>query len=286
MSSDRPDPAAEPQLPPSPLWISRRTAGRIMVGVAVVGFVLAIVGTAVAWQLVGQLGRSTDRSLALGQEALISVDATLDLADGVIEAVDGGLGSVSSTLGAVAGTVDGSFAVASATADLARDLGPSLERVDDALGSLEAVTGTVDTVLRQLSQIPFGPSYDPETPFNEAISDVRRDLAPIAASLEAAADDLDQFVNGSDDLAGELLGLQAEVDALRASLAGSGALIEDYRRTSAQAALLAASTRSELDDDLTRSRIFIVVLGLTVAVGQIVPAWVGRTLLSGPGPVA
>ncbi len=285
-----PDESRADETPPSPertpLWISQRAAGRTMVGVAVFGLVLSIVGTVVAYQLVGQLGRSSDQSLALGQEALVSLDATLVLADGFLDAVDGGLGGVSATLEAVAGTVEGTTAVAGATAELADEIVPSLERVDEGLGSLESAAGTVDTVLRQLSQIPFGPSYDPETSFDQALGDVRQDLAPIAESLRRTSEDLARFADGSEDLEGELLALRAEVETVRSSLTGSGALIQDYRRTAAEAARLADRTRGDLGDDLGRSRIVIVLMGISVAVGQIVPAWLGRTLLMGPGPVA
>jgi hypothetical protein len=263
----------------APRWVSRRMAGRVMVGVAVVGVVVSLVGTIVAWQFVGQLSRSSDRSLALGEDALVTLDATLDVAEEVIGAVDDGLEGVVSTLDVVADVVSDTATVSESTAALAGEIAPSIEGIDDALRSLESVTGSIDSVLRQLSSIPFGPRYDPETSFDAAVARLRADLVPIADSLEGAAAELGEFAEGSDALTAELAALAGDVEEVRRQLAGSEALLDAYRVTTADALDLAGTTRDDLGTDLARTRLLIVLLGLTFAVGQIVPAWVGRELL-------
>jgi hypothetical protein len=60
---------------------------------------------------------------------------------------------------------------------------------------------------------------------------------------------------------------------------GSSALLDQYRASAAEALELARASRDDLETDRTRSRIAAVVLGLTIALGQVVPAWVGRELL-------
>ncbi|CAN5490992.1 hypothetical protein BH23ACT3_BH23ACT3_11510 [soil metagenome] len=263
----------------APRWVSRRMAGRIMVGVAVVGVVVSLVGTAVAWQFVGQLSRSSDRSLALGEDALVTLDATLDVAEEVIGAVDAGLEGVVSTLDVVADVVSDTATVSESTAALAGEIAPSIDGIDEALQSLESITGSIDTVLRQLSQIPFGPRYDPDTSFDAAVARVRADLVPIAESLEEAAAELGDFAEGSDALNAELAALVGDVEEVRRQIAGSEALLDAYRATTADALDLAGTTRDDLGTELARTRLLIVLLGLTFAVGQIVPAWVGRELL-------
>jgi hypothetical protein len=263
----------------APRWVSRRMAGRVMVGVAVVGVVVSLVGTIVAWQFVGQLSRSSDRSLALGEDALVTLDATLDVAEEVIGAVDDGLEGVVSTLDVVADVVSDTATVSESTAALAGEIAPSIEGIDDALRSLESVTGSIDSVLRQLSSIPFGPRYDPETSFDAAVARLRADLVPIADSLEGAAAELGEFAEGSDALTAELAALAGDVEEVRRQLAGSEALLDAYRVTTGDALDLAGTTRDDLGTDLARTRLLIVLLGLTFAVGQIVPAWVGRELL-------
>jgi hypothetical protein len=102
---------------------------------------------------------------------------------------------------------------------------------------------------------------------------------PIADSLEGAAAELGEFAEGSDALTAELAALAGDVEEVRRQLAGSEALLDAYRVTTADALDLAGTTRDDLGTDLARTRLLIVLLGLTFAVGQIVPAWVGRELL-------
>lgn len=249
-----------------------------MMAVAAFGVVVALVGTVVAWQFVGQLSSSADRSLVIGEDALVTLDATLDVAEDVLGSVDEGLGGVVSTLTVVGEVVEDTASVSTATVELAGEIAPSIDRIDEALESLQSVTGTIDTVLRQLSQVPFGPSYDPETSFDQAIADVRADLTPIGESLRNAADELGTFSEGSGDLTAELSELAADVEEVRRSLAGSEALLESYRTASSEALLLAQETRGDLDADLGRTRLLIVLLGIALAAGQIVPAWIGREL--------
>lgn len=264
--------------------MSLRTAGSLMIAVAVIGVVTAGVGSVVAWQSIGQLGDSVDRSLALGEEALSSVDSTLDIADDAFVALDQGLATVSETLDAVAVVVEETAGVSNAAAILAGEVAPSLERVDEALGTLQSVTGSIDGVLRQLSQIPFGPSYDPDTSFDAAIRNIRDDLAPIADSLRDAADELGGFAAGTESLRTETRQLAADVTALRVSIAGTGILIDAYRDTATNAIELAGQSRADLDEEIGRSRLLVVLLGLTFALAQFVPAWLGRELLASSRP--
>ncbi len=261
--------------------IGRELVGKVMVGISVLGLVASIVAAVVAWQVIGQLGRSVDESLAVGVDALATVELTLDVADDVVTAVDDGLGSVGATLDAVADLVDEVVVVSGTTAELAADVGPAIARIDDALGTLEGVTGTVDRVLRQLSGIPFGPSYDPEVPLDETIAAIRDDLAPLADSLLEAGSDLEGFVAGSAVLRAELDALNDDVARVRSSLAGSGELIESYRRSAGDALVVSARSRDDLDADVLRARVLVVALAATFAAGQIVPAWLGRELIAG-----
>ena len=95
---------------------------------------------------------------------------------------------------------------------------------------------------------------------------------------------LESFSDSSDELSSDLAALVQNVAAVRTALGGSADVLEEYRAAAADARDLASRTRSDLDGDLLRTRVLIVILGVTVAVGQIVPFWVGRELLLEPAP--
>ncbi|MEP4648776.1 MAG: hypothetical protein ABJ314_01220, partial [Ilumatobacter sp.] len=62
----------------------RRTVGRVMIAVAAVGVVVALVGSVVAWQLVGSLDDSSRQTLDVTIDTIDSIEASLDLAAGVL----------------------------------------------------------------------------------------------------------------------------------------------------------------------------------------------------------
>lgn len=260
---------------------SRRTIGTAFVAIAAFGAVVSLVGTVVVWQFVGSLSRDTDRSLELAVDALVAIDATLDVADELVTSLDDGLAGVASTLEVVGATIEDTAQVASATAGVAAEVAPTLDRVDDALGSLSSISGAIDSTLRQLSRLPFGPSYDPDTSIVTVLDDLRDDLGPIGERLDAAAVELDGFAGTTGELRDEVDGLAADVDAIRTSLAGSAALVEVYRTTVADAAELADTTRGDLGDDLARTRLVIVLAGFALVLAQAVPLWLGLELRRG-----
>ena len=262
-----------------PAWMNRRLAGRAMIAIAAMGFATAIVGTIVAFQLIGQLGTNVDRSLRIGEETLVTLDDTIDAADEVVTSVQSGLATIEATLGTVNESVGDTAALASTTSALASALPPNLERIDDALATLEQLGGTIDDVLSGLSSIPFAPDYDPALPLDDAVAGVRAGLEPLTRDLEGVAEELDELTSGSDDLQSQLSDLTDDVTSTRRALHGSSALLDQYRASASDALELARASREDLDTDRTRSRVMVVVLGLAIALGQAVPAWVGRELL-------
>jgi methyl-accepting chemotaxis protein len=259
--------------------MNRRLAGRAMIAIAAMGFVTAILGTIVAYQLIGQLGTNIDRSLRIGEETLVTLDDTIDAADEVVTSVQSGLVTIEDTLTTLNESIADTTSLASTTSELASALPANLERIDDALATLEEIGGTIDGVLSGLSDIPFGPDYDPAVQLDEAVAGVRAGLEPLAGDLESIAGELDDLTSGSDDLRGQLDDLTTDVTATREALDGSAVLLDQYRASAAEALELAQASREDLDTDRTQSQVMVIVLGLAIALGQAVPAWIGRELL-------
>ena len=108
---------------------------------------------------------------------------------------------------------------------------------------MEEIGGTIDGVLSGLSDIPFGPDYDPAVQLDEAVAGVRAGLEPLAGDLESIAGELDDLTSGSDDLRGQLDDLTADVTATREALDGSAVLLDQYRASAAEALELAQASR-------------------------------------------
>ena len=59
--------------------------------------------------------------------------------------------------------------------------------------------------------------------------------------------------------------------------------MQQYRASVADARVLALGTKNDLDLSVALVRILLVVGGVTLLLGQIVPLWLGRSLLDDIG---
>ena len=156
--------------------ISRR-APTILRSIAVAGVLVAIVGTVVIWVFLSDLEETTDRSLLIGEQATVTLNDTIDVAEQVLNAVDDGLTTVQSTLSTIDDVLQSTAGLADATGSLSATLPASFDNIDAALATVQRLGETVDSTLSALSSLPFGPDYDPSVPFPEAVGDLRQALA-------------------------------------------------------------------------------------------------------------
>ena len=246
--------------------------------VAVAGVIVAVGGLVVAWTFLGQLERSVDRSLTIGEEAADALEQTIDVADDVITSVDEGLVAIGDTLETIRGTIDDTAGVAASVAGFADGLPASVDDIDGALSTVESLSATVDDALRALSAVPFGPDYDPDVPLPEAVGDLRASLGPITDDLERVASELSSFAAGSGELRARADALRADVESTRQALQQSDALLETYRRTTQAAGDLAVTSREDLTTSMRWTRATVVALAAELAAAMFVPWWLGGVL--------
>jgi hypothetical protein len=259
--------------------MTRRNAGRTMIVVACVGLIASITGVVVGWRLLGQLETNVDESLALTGDALVSLDASLDVADSVIASVAQGLTTVEQTLTAVDTSFHDGTSVLDDVATTTEQLPPSFARLDQALANAQEAAVVIDDAVAQLDRLPIGVNIRSDAAIAPSIQQVRTELGPLAQNVDAATDDLRRLSASSTDVSEHVSQLRSNVADVNRQLTRSSNLIDAYRDTAHEAQDLARRSRSDLGGDITLSRVLLVILGLAVAVGQIVPFWVGRELL-------
>lgn len=256
-----------------------------MVVIAVSAAVVIVLASALAWQVSRQVGRSVDQSLALTEEALVTVEASLEVADDIVEAIDGSLGAASRSLTTIAEALEGTIGLIEVTADLAEETGPALDGLDGTLADVQEAARTIDRILEQVSSLPLVPSYNPEVRLDASIAGVREDLAPIASSLNRAGDDLAEVERSTGRLIDDLGAISVQIDLVRERTSGIGLLLEGYRDTVDEARLVAERSRSDLGIDIGRAGVAIVLLGLVLTVSQFSTLWIGLRLRAGSDPL-
>jgi len=279
--------APEPNCDRGRRWMrsaqARRRVGRTMVSVAVVGLIMSVTGTVVAWRVAGELNGSTRATLDVTIETIDSVENSIDLADRVLVATMTSIDTVNEILAAVAESVDAGTGVVDEIDDLTSTVGPALADATVALRQLEGVGSTIDDLLGNLSSIPFGPDYRPDRGLGETIGDFADEIEKLPAAFTKTSTDIQVFNTALDDLQVEIGQLSRDVADVSAGLDGTDAVIDQYRRNISDARLVAVTTRERLDGDVGLIRLLLVIGGINLAVGQIVPFWIGRELLDGIG---
>lgn len=275
--------------PQGPWWvrrwrspIARRRAGLAMVAVAAAGALTAVAGTVAGWIFVGQLNDTSTESLDVTEQALDAVDDTIDLADDVLVSTNEAVGALAEALEAVSGSFDSATGAIDDIADLATTIGPSLEEATTTIRRLESLGGNIDGVLGALSDIPFGPDYDPDDGLGETFGRLAESLEPVPAELDSTAAGLREFTESAGGLQEQLDELAASVRAVDDDLATTDQLVEQYRASVTDARDVAQRAGDDLDGTVTWLRVLIVIGGVSLLFGQIVPLWVGRELLLPP----
>lgn len=266
--------------------ISRQALGKVLVGAGCLSLVLSLAGVAVGYHLVGQVDSSVDDSLTLTGDALHAVSNTIEVSKTMVTSVRDGLTTVSATLRSVEQSLDAS----TGTLDgvqlfLAGSLPDSIDAVNQVLPTLVDVAGNIDDALRALSNVPFGPDYNPAVPFDEAVGNLSIALATLPADLRTLSRQFDDFEVAAAQVRSDLGDLASVVDGLSKQIDDVDGLLDEYSVTTAQAEVLARQSRGDLGDSAALAKLMVVLLGIVFALGQIVPIWLGRTLMSEGRPM-
>ena len=249
-----------------------------MIGVGIAGMLIAVFGMVVGWIFVGQLATASDDTLEVTLQSLDAIDDTIDLADEVLGSSTDAVAALAGSLAAVSASFDAGTRAIDDIAGLATTVGPSLEDAGRTVRRWRASATTSTRCWRALSNLPLAPDYDPDAGLGETFGQLADTLETLPGQLESTATSLTDFTGQADELQQQLDDLAASVGSISDDLAtrrvGRAVPGERDRRPA-----LALSANNDLDTGVVLMRILLVVGGITLLFGQIVPLWLGRSLL-------
>jgi phage-related tail protein len=260
--------------------ISRTLAAKVLLGIGGVGVAASLVGMLVGLRTVAALDDAVVDSGALTAQALVSLDSSVALAQETIATLEDTVGRTETTTRELAGAFREGEALFVETAELSEEeIAPSVAAVQDALPGLIEAAAVIDGALVALSAVPFGPTYEPPEPFDESLRRVERELDGLPEHLQDQAElireagaSLGAVREGTTDVADHLA-------TLHERLRSAAALLDGYAETASEAAELVADSQARLGRQLQAVRIMIVVLGIILAAGQVLPLSAGWFLL-------
>jgi methyl-accepting chemotaxis protein len=256
-----------------------RLAGRLMIGVGVAAMLIAVFGMVVGWIFVGQLASASDDSLDVTLQSLDAIDDTIDLADDVLVSTADGITALAGTLTAVSQSFDAGTQAIDDIAGLATTIGPSLDDAGSTVRRLERIGDDIDSVLGALSSLPLAPDYNPSAGLGDTFGQLADTLEALPGQLESTAGSLTEFTGSADELQQQLDALAGSVQSISDDLGDTGTLVDQYRASVDDARQLALEANNDLDNGVILMRILLVIGGVTLLLGQVVPLWLGRSLL-------
>jgi methyl-accepting chemotaxis protein len=258
--------------------IDDRTAGGVMIGVAVAGIVVALLGAVIGWNLVGRLNAAAGDTLTVTTDALTTIENTIEVSDDVVGSTLEALEAVELTLSELVGAVETTQPLLESLGDLGEEAAPNLESASETLRSLEEVGDTIDGLLITLGGLPGVPRYNPDTSLGEQFGQLADDIEPLADTLRDTADGIGPTVEATADLQERLSILEGAVRDVRQDLTRSDDLLSEYSATATAARQVTEDTGRNLSTDVAAARVMIVLAALVFAAAQIVPFWFGREL--------
>jgi hypothetical protein len=256
-----------------------RRVGRLMRTMGVIGVLAGVVAVAVALWLLHDLDTLLGRSLTLTSESLATVDASLTVASDSVSTVNDGLEDAEQTSRGLEDSLDEGADLLRQTARLTRyDIATSLESFERSLPALIQVSGTVDRTLRAVDDLPVGPEYDPEEPFDETLLALQDDLDGLPEDLRDQADTIDDAGDNLGRVGRQSVEIADSLTEVRTNLEEAGRVLGEYQTTAGRARDLLEQTQSDLDRRLWVLRGLVIVLGVIYCFGQILPIYLGKRM--------
>jgi len=255
--------------------------GRFLTVLGISGLVAVLVAGVLGIGIVVALGNSMERSLAVTADAVTAADDTVALAAETIGVVSDSFDTLVPSAELAASAFDDANTVFGDTVEVVTvDVPDGLDAVVDALPAIERVAAIIDNTLGFLSFV--GVDYNPEVPFDEAVSelevaigDLPQQLRDQAEPLASLQEDFASFGTAAADIAGDLAALQTQLDEAQD-------LLDTYADTTEAATVVIDDIRSALEWQRWLALFVVVLVTAALAGLQVVPILLGRRFL-GPG---
>lgn len=263
----------------------QRVLGRVVVSVATVGVVLGLAVATVGPWVVARATANALEVVALtgvavgsaGEGVAVAADVTAsvaDVVDGLVDAV--GIASE--------GLVTAGPRVVEAADILGGEVADAVEAAVDAMPAVISSAEVIDGTLRILSRLGLA-SYDPDAPLQTALVGLEAALAPLPDDLRGQADLLRASAVDAAEVGEALVGVGDDLEELATTVRASAALLADYESTVEDTGEAVAALERDLRALRLPAAAFLVVLGIVLVLGQLVPVLVGLGL-GGAGPLA
>ncbi|HEX6257101.1 MAG TPA: hypothetical protein VFZ70_14940 [Euzebyales bacterium] len=253
--------------------------GRVMRTVGIVGVLSGVLAAAIGLWLLRDLDVLLERSLGLTAESLTTVDSSLSVATDSVAVVGDGLTDAEDTSRGLKGTLDEGADLLNQTSQLLRgDVAASIESLGQSLPTIIEVGGTIDSTLQALDELPVGPTYEPEEPFDETLQALSDNLEGLPADLRRQATTIDSAGDNLRDVGQQGQEVATAIADVRTTLDEANEVLGQYEATASEARTLIEDTTADLGRRLNVLRALVILLGIVYCASQGLLLYMGHRL--------
>ncbi len=275
----------------------RRIVGVLFLIMALVGLVIAYQGLRLTTQFIDNLAISMDNALQIATETLDNVESTLMVADQSITDLNDTLETMESTAGNISTSIEETEPLLDDISQVvAHDVPESIESLQATIPTLIEVAGVIDRALGSLSrfeidqtipivnyriQYDLGIDYDPEVPFDAAVTELGASLDGMPETLRGLDTHLDTTKESLMVMTTDLDQLAADMATLNATVQELEPIFDEYIRITIDINDRLRAVQGNIDDQVAQIKRIFTVIFLWMGLLQLVPLYLGLEMVAG-----
>jgi chromosome segregation ATPase len=275
----------------------RRIVGVIFIIIAIIGAVVAYQGMQLTTRFIDNLAAGMSSALQLTSDTLTNVESTLVVSKQTLTDLGATLTTMETTAGDIATAVqDAEPLITQVSTVIATDVPNSIETLQDAIPGLVEVATVIDDALTTLSrfeidqtipivnyriQYDLGINYDPEVPFDQAVSELGGSLEGLPETLRGLESELATTQASLDTMGGNMEQLATDMATLNASIAEVQPILDEYIRIVTDVNDRMRIASEQIDDQAAQVKQIFNFIFLWMLLFQLVPLYLGLEMAAG-----
>ncbi len=275
----------------------RRIVGVIFIIIAIIGAVVAYQGMQLTNRFIDNLAAGMSSALQLTSDTLTNVESTLVVSKQTLTDLGATLTTMETTAGDMATAVqDAEPLINQVSTVIATDVPNSIETLQGTIPSLVEVATVIDDALTTLSrfeidqtipivnyriQYDLGINYDPEVPFDQAVSELGGSLEGLPETLRGLESELATTQASLGTMGGNMDQLATDMATLNASIAEVQPILDEYIRIVTDVNDRMRIASEQIDDQAAQVKQIFNFIFLWMLLFQLIPLYLGLEMAAG-----
>ncbi len=284
----------------------RSLLGVIILLISLVVVAICIAGAYYIGPTLDSVGDSLDSTLALSEDALNNVSATLEQTQSTIVTVNEGIATADQTSADLSKTIADTIPLIEGINVIVTSQAPeNIENIQAAIPDMAEVAGVVDTTLTTLSNfgldqnfnipLPFGNDiniplqfdlgieYEPTVPFDETVLSLGTGLDGLPEQMRTLEGDLDLATENLQIVSDDILQASKDLEAANQEIALFIPLLDEYLRIMDEIIDTVGQIRVQYNAQVETIKTGGMILFIFMALTQLAPLVFGWDLMTGRG---